>query len=118
LELLGEWYEKGKKLIFVHSHEKCDIMFKELIKHSYQSLSLHGAKDQRDRESKIYEFKSNVCNLLISTSVVARGLDVKELQLVVKFDAPNYYEDYMQRVWCTRREGCKGVVITFNSKEE
>lgn len=45
----------------------------------YPCLSLHGGKDQADRESTISDFKSNVCNVLVATSVAARGLDVKEL---------------------------------------
>ncbi|KAF4365389.1 hypothetical protein G4B88_014939 [Cannabis sativa] len=107
LELLGEWYEKGKILIFVHSQEKCDALFRDLLKHGYPCLSLHGAKDQTDRESTISDFKSNVCNLLIATSVAARGLDVKELELVINFDVPNHYEDYVHRVGRTGRAGRK-----------
>ncbi|GLJ29301.1 hypothetical protein SUGI_0577730 [Cryptomeria japonica] len=118
LELLGEWYEKGKILVFVHSQEKCDSLFKELLRHGYPCLSLHGAKDQTDRESTISDFKSNVCNLLIATSIAARGLDVKELELVVNFDAPNHYEDYVHRVGRTGRAGRKGVAVTFISEEE
>lgn len=118
LELLGEWYEKGKILVFVHSQDKCDSLFRELLKHGYPCLSLHGAKDQTDRESTISDFKSNVCNLLIATSVAARGLDVKELELVINFDVPNHYEDYVHRVGRTGRAGRKGLAVTFISEEE
>ncbi|KAJ1390870.1 RNA helicase, DEAD-box type, Q motif [Sesbania bispinosa] len=113
LEILGEWYEKGKILIFVHSQEKCDVLFKDLLRHGYPCLSLHGAKDQTDRESTISDFKSNVCNLLVATSVAARGLDVKELELVINFDVPNHYEDYVHRVGRTGRAGRKGCAITL-----
>lgn len=118
LELLGEWYEKGKILIFVHSQEKCDALFRDMIKHGYGCLSLHGAKDQTDRESTISDFKNNVCNLLIATSVAARGLDVKELELVINFDVPNHYEDYVHRVGRTGRAGRKGCAITFISEDD
>ncbi|XVE52660.1 hypothetical protein DITRI_Ditri02bG0140800 [Diplodiscus trichospermus] len=118
LELLGEWYEKGKILIFVHTQEKCDALFRDLLKHGYPCLSLHGAKDQTDRESTISDFKSNVCNLLIATSIAARGLDVKELELVINFDVPNHYEDYVHRVGRTGRAGRKGCAITFISKDD
>ncbi|XWS74966.1 hypothetical protein CRYUN_Cryun01aG0044200 [Craigia yunnanensis] len=118
LELLGEWYEKGKILIFVHTQEKCDALFRDLLKHGYPCLSLHGAKDQTDCESTISDFKSNVCNLLIATSVAARGLDVKELELVINFDVPNHYEDYVHRVGRTGRAGRKGCAITFISEDD
>ncbi|KAK2415362.1 P-loop containing nucleoside triphosphate hydrolase superfamily protein [Trifolium repens] len=116
LELLGEWYEKGKILVFVQSQDKCDGLFKDLMKHGYPCLSLHGAKDQTDRESTISDFKSNVCNLLVATSIAARGLDVKELELVINFDVPNHYEDYVHRVGRTGRAGRKGCAITFISE--
>lgn len=118
LELLGEWYEKGKVLVFVHSQEKCDSLFKDLLKAGYPCLSLHGAKDQTDRESTITDFKTSVCNLMIATSIAARGLDVKELELVVNYDVPNHYEDYVHRVGRTGRAGRKGCSVTFISPEE
>lgn len=118
LELLGEWYEKGKILIFVHSQDKCDSLFKELMGKGYPCLSLHGAKDQTDREETLADFKANVCNIMIATSIAARGLDVKELELVVNFDVPNHYEDYVHRVGRTGRAGRKGSAVTFISLEE
>uniref|UniRef100_J3MQG5 RNA helicase n=1 Tax=Oryza brachyantha TaxID=4533 RepID=J3MQG5_ORYBR len=118
LELLGEWFDKGKILVFVHSQDKCDSLLKDLFQRGYPCLSLHGGKDQTDRESTLADFKSNVCNLLIATSVAARGLDVKELELVVNYDVPNHYEDYVHRVGRTGRAGRKGFAVTFISEEE
>lgn len=65
---------------------------------SYACLSLHGGKDQMDRESTVHDFKTDVCNLLIATSVAARGLDVKDLIVVINYDPPNHHEDYVHRV--------------------
>ncbi|CAI5973846.1 unnamed protein product [Closterium sp. NIES-64] len=118
LELLGEWCDKGKILVFVHSQDKCDALFRDLLKSGYPCLSLHGAKDQTDRESTLQDFKTNVCNLLVATSVAARGLDVKELELVINYDVPNHYEDYVHRVGRTGRAGRKGCAVTFISPEE
>mmetsp|Transcript_27558 Transcript_27558/g.38040 ORF Transcript_27558/g.38040 Transcript_27558/m.38040 type:complete len:531 (-) Transcript_27558:118-1710(-) len=118
LELLGEWYEQGKVLVFVHSQDKCDTIFRDLLKSGYPCLSLHGGKEQSDRESTISDFKSNVCNVLIATSVAARGLDVKDLNLVVNYDVPNHYEDYVHRVGRTGRAGKAGTAITFITPED
>ncbi|KAJ6773343.1 DEAD-BOX ATP-DEPENDENT RNA HELICASE 42-LIKE [Salix purpurea] len=98
--------------------DKCDALFRDLLKFGHPCLSLHGAKDQTDRESTISDFKSNVCNLLIATSVAARGLDVKDLELVVNYDVPNHYEDYVHRVGRTGRAGRKGCAITFFSEDD
>jgi hypothetical protein len=74
-------------------------VFRDLLKSGYPCLSLHGGKDQLDREQTVADFKGNVCNLMIATSVAARGLDVKDLVLVVNYDVPNHYE-VCARVMC------------------
>jgi len=113
LQILGEFHDWGKILIFVKNQEKCDNLFRTLIQYSYPCLSIHGGKDQSDRESTIMDFKNGVTKILIATSIAARGLDVKSLKLVVNFDAPDHYEDYIQRVGRTGRAGMKGTAITF-----
>lgn len=118
LELLGEWYEQGKIIIFVHTQENCDTLFRELLRSGYPCLSLHGGKEQTDRECTIADFKSDVCNILVATSIAARGLDVKELRLVVNYDVPNHHEDYVHRVGRTGRAGQKGTAVTFIGPDE
>jgi ATP-dependent RNA helicase DDX46/PRP5 len=118
LEVLGEWYERGKLLIFVASQDRCDQLFRDLLRAGYPCLSLHGGKDQSDRESTIADFKSNVCNVLVATSVAARGLDVRDLVLVLNYDPPNHHEDYVHRVGRTGRAGAKGTAVTFIAPEE
>ena len=60
---------------------------------SYTSCSsLHGGIDQYDRDSTITNFKSGKIKILVATSVAARGLDVKELVVVINYDCPNHYE--------------------------
>lgn len=118
LELLGQWYESGKIIIFVASQERCDTLFRDLLRAGYPCLSLHGGKDQSDRECTIADFKSDVCNVLVATSVAARGLDVKELRLVVNYDVPNHYEEYVHRCGRTGRAGASGTAVTFLSADE
>lgn len=77
--------------------EKCDSLFRDLLNYGYPCLSLHGGKDQSDREGTVSDFKGDVCNILVATSVAARGLDVKDLVLVLNYDAPNHHEDYVHR---------------------
>ena len=56
--------------------------------------------------------------ILVATSVAARGLDVKELVLVVNYDCPNHYEDYVHRCGRTGRAGTKGFAETFITPEQ
>ncbi|RCI15423.1 hypothetical protein L249_3460 [Ophiocordyceps polyrhachis-furcata BCC 54312] len=121
LELLGELYnrdEDARTLIFVERQEKADDMLKELLNKGYPCMSIHGGKDQVDRDSNISDFKRGVCPILVATSVAARGLDVKQLKLVINYDAPNHMEDYVHRSGRTGRAGNKGVAVTFVTPEQ
>jgi len=103
LELLGHYQGLGSIIVFVDKQENADILLKDLMKASYQCMSLHGGIDQFDRDSTIVDFKSGKVRLLVATSVAARGLDVKHLILVVNYDCPNHYEDYVHRCGRTGR---------------
>ncbi|KAI5866850.1 P-loop containing nucleoside triphosphate hydrolase protein [Durotheca rogersii] len=116
LELLGELYDKdedARTLVFVERQEKADDLLKELMRKGYPCMSIHGGKDQIDRDSTIEDFKHGIVPILIATSVAARGLDVKQLKLVVNYDAPNHLEDYVHRAGRTGRAGNKGTAVTF-----
>lgn len=118
LELLGVYQERGSVLIFVDKQEHADELMKELMKHSYPCMSLHGGIDQYDRDSTILDFKNGHIKLLVATSVAARGLDVRHLILVVNYDCPNHYEDYVHRCGRTGRAGNKGFGFTFITPEQ
>ncbi|XP_014670298.1 PREDICTED: probable ATP-dependent RNA helicase DDX46 [Priapulus caudatus] len=118
LELLGVYQEKGSVLVFVDKQENADILLKDLMKASYPCLSLHGGIDQFDRDSTIIDFKNGNISLLVATSVAARGLDVKQLVLVVNYDCPNHYEDYVHRCGRTGRAGNKGSAYTFITPDQ
>jgi ATP-dependent RNA helicase DDX46/PRP5 len=114
LEILGQWSDlQTKALIFVDRQEAADNLLRDLLRHGYSCLSLHGGKDQADRDSTIADFKNGVVNVLIATSVAARGLDVKNLSLVINYECPNHLEDYIHRCGRTGRAGQKGTAITF-----
>jgi ATP-dependent RNA helicase DDX46/PRP5 len=88
------------------------------LKYGYPSLVLHGAMDPDDREFTIYDFKKGVINIMIATSVCARGLDIRSIVLVVNFKCPNHLEDYIHRIGRTGRGGNKGTAITFITPTE
>ena len=118
LELLGLYQDQGSVLVFVEKQESADILFKDLLKRGYACLSLHGGMDQFDRDSTIADFKNGNIKIMVATSVAARGLDVKQLNLVVNYDCPNHYEDYVHRVGRTGRAGNKGVAFTLLTPDE
>ncbi|KAI4106569.1 MAG: hypothetical protein LQ339_003029 [Xanthoria mediterranea] len=123
LELLGNLYEEEKNeddraLIFVDRQEAADGLLKDLMRKGYPCMSIHGGKDQIDRDSTIDDFKAGVVPIMIATSVAARGLDVKQLKLVVNYDAPNHLEDYVHRAGRTGRAGNTGTAVTFVTPEQ
>uniref|UniRef100_A0A7S2MDB2 RNA helicase n=2 Tax=Octactis speculum TaxID=3111310 RepID=A0A7S2MDB2_9STRA len=118
LQLLGVWFERGHVLVFVDTQQRCDRIFEDLMRSGYPCLSLHGGKDQHDRDQTIADFKNKVCTLMVATSVAGRGLDVPDLVCVVNYSCPNHIEDYVHRVGRTGRAGKKGTAYTFISKDE
>lgn len=118
LQLLGVWYEKGNVLIFVDSQDKCDDLFKELLTAGYACVSLHGGKEQIDRDHVLSEFKQLIKPVMIATGVAGRGLDVPEIVCVVNYSCPDHMEDYIHRVGRTGRAGRKGTAYTFISQAE
>lgn len=110
----------SKILIFVEKQSFCDNLLVLLLAKNYVCLTIHGGKSQTDRKHSIKQFSSpnsNV-NILIATSIAARGIDVKNLNLVINYDAPNHLEDYVHRVGRTGRGGMKGVAITFVAESQ
>lgn len=118
LQLLGVWYERGSVLVFVDKQEKCDALFQELLKAGYPCLSLHGGKEQVDRDYTLHEFKTQIKTVLVATSVAGRGLDVPEICVVINYCCPNHIEDYVHRVGRTGRAGRKGTAYTFITPSE
>ena len=123
LGLLGDMYSQeeakdDRSLVFVEKQEGADFLFDRLLKRGYVSFSLHGGKDQIDREQVIEDFKEGRFPILVATSIAARGLDVKQLKLVVNYDCPNHMEDYVHRVGRTGRAGQHGKAVTFITPEQ
>jgi ATP-dependent RNA helicase DDX46/PRP5 len=121
LEILGLTMSQdpdSKVLIFVDRHEAADNLLRDLLRRGYPCQSLHGGKDQADRDSTIADFKSGDINVVIATSVAARGLDVKNLRVVINYECPNHMEDYVHRCGRTGRAGNKGTAYTFLTPEQ
>ncbi|KAI9638387.1 putative pre-mRNA splicing factor [Dioszegia hungarica] len=124
LEILGEMSnncppgEDFRALIFVDRQEWADDLFRDLLQRGYVCSSLHGGKEQVDREDAIRNFKSGDIPIVVATSVAARGLDVPQLRLVINYDCPNHLEDYVHRAGRTGRAGNTGVCVTFITPEQ
>ncbi|GAA5903728.1 hypothetical protein JCM8208_006560 [Rhodotorula glutinis] len=121
LELLGQLFNDeadARALIFVERQESADKLFVDLQNKNYTCMPLHGGREQVDRDQTIVDFKNGSCPIVIATSVAARGLDVKQLKLVVQYDVPNHMEDYVHRAGRTGRAGNTGTCVTFVTPDQ
>ena len=73
---------------------------------------------QKDREYIMNEFRSGVTRILITTDMLARGIDVQQVSLVINFDMPKYPQTYIHRIGRSGRFGRKGIAINFVTKRE
>ena len=100
-------------IIFCNTKIACDELADELNKNNIDALALHGDMEQYDRNDVLVQFSNSSCRVLVATDVAARGLDIKELSMVINFDEPNSDEIYTHRIGRTGRAGAKGLAITF-----
>lgn len=97
----------GQQSSLISADICCSLFICVQISSTFDSDALYPGIDQYDRDSIINDFKNGACRLLVATSVAARGLDVKHLILVVNYNCPNHYEDYVHRAGRTGRAGNK-----------
>ena len=112
LELLNE-YNDTKIIIFCELKEDVIELWKQLTKRKFDCVLLYGGMDQEDRIDSIEKIKNGIAKILISTSLSARGIDIKDCGLVINFNCPNHKEDYIHRIGRTGRAGKKGIAYTF-----
>ncbi|PQQ00476.1 DEAD-box ATP-dependent RNA helicase 20 [Prunus yedoensis var. nudiflora] len=79
----------------------------------WPALSIHGDKNQAERDWVLAEFKSGRNPIMTATDVAARGLDVKDIKCVINYDFPSSLEDYVHRIGRTGRAGATGTALTF-----
>ena len=115
LELLEEynWYQV---LVFTATKDQANELMKKLK--SYPATVIHGDKSQGFRRRALAEFKTAKIQILVSTEIAARGLDIQGLDYVVNFNLPYLAEDYVHRIGRAGRAGQKGHAISFVSPQE
>eukprot|EP00668_Euglena_longa_P017959 GGOE01022445.1.p1 GENE.GGOE01022445.1~~GGOE01022445.1.p1 ORF type:complete len:738 (+),score=202.76 GGOE01022445.1:67-2280(+) len=104
-------------LVFVETKRKCDALTQTLRENGIVALGLHGDKKQEEREWVLNEFRAGAANVLVATGLAARGLDIKDVSLVVNFDFPAAIEDYIHRIGRTGRAGASGRAISYFSSQ-
>lgn len=104
-------------LVFMANKRSADNIAAKFRKHGFLAESFHGDLTQEERIYTLECFKKRKIQILFSTDIAARGLDVKELSCVVNFDLPRSPTDYIHRIGRTGRAGKLGMAISFISHE-
>ncbi|RWS12184.1 putative ATP-dependent RNA helicase DDX23-like protein [Dinothrombium tinctorium] len=105
-------------IIFVNQKKGADVLAKGLEKIGYSACTLHGGKGQEQREYALASLKSGVKDILVATDVAGRGIDIKNVSLVINYDMAKTIEDYTHRIGRTGRAGKHGVAISFLTKDD
>uniref|UniRef100_A0A5B6Z850 RNA helicase n=1 Tax=Davidia involucrata TaxID=16924 RepID=A0A5B6Z850_DAVIN len=113
LEQILRSQEPGSKIIIFCSTKKmCDQLSRNLSR-QFGASAIHGDKSQGERDYVLNQFRTGKSPVLVATDVAARGLDIKDIRVVINYDFPTGVEDYVHRIGRTGRAGATGVAYTF-----
>ncbi|KAL6530731.1 hypothetical protein OROGR_012794 [Orobanche gracilis] len=121
LETLCDLYETlaiTQSVIFVNTRRKVDWLTDKMRSRDHTVSATHGDMDQNTRDIIMREFRSGSSRVLITTDLLARGIDVQQVSLVINFDLPTQPENYLHRIGRSGRFGRKGVAINFVTKDD
>ncbi|XP_025748251.1 probable ATP-dependent RNA helicase DDX4 isoform X5 [Callorhinus ursinus] len=106
-----------RTMVFVETKKKADFIATFLCQEKISTTSIHGDREQREREQALGDFRCGKCPVLVATSVAARGLDIENVQHVINFDLPSTIDEYVHRIGRTGRCGNTGRAISFFDPE-
>lgn len=104
-------------LVFVASQHAAQHVAQKLCRHGLNATAFHGGLSQAQRQQVLAEFKLRRWDVLVTTDLAARGIDIAQLPVVVNFDLPRAAVDYVHRIGRTGRAGASGLAISFVTPE-
>lgn len=105
--------EFDKVLIFGRTKHGVEKISKTLLRNGFKAESIHGNKNNYQRQKALSMFKDSHIQILVATDVAARGLDIADVSHVINYDIPATYEDYIHRIGRTGRWNKRGMALTF-----
>jgi translation initiation factor 4A len=103
----------NQALIYVNKRQKAEWLAKQLASQGFTLEYIHGEMDVAERKKRMEDFRSGQVRVLISTDLLARGIDVQQVSLVVNYELPIQRENYVHRIGRSGRYGKKGVAINL-----
>jgi ATP-independent RNA helicase DbpA len=105
-------------IVFANTKVEVQEIADTLQKKKIDALAIHGDLEQYERNDVLVQFANKSCPVLVATDVAARGLDIKELSMVVNYDVPHGEETYTHRIGRTARAGKEGLAFTLYTAYE
>jgi len=121
LDTLCDLYETltiTQAVIFCNTRRKVDWLTEKMSSRDFTVSAMHGDMNQQERDLIMREFRSGSSRVLITTDLLARGIDVQQVSLVINYDLPANRENYIHRIGRGGRFGRKGVAINFVTSED
>jgi translation initiation factor 4A len=121
LETLMDLYESvsiAQSVIFANTRRKVDYVAEQLNQNNHTVSFMHAEMQKGDREKVMNTFRTGSSRVLVTTDLVARGIDVHHVNIVINFDLPSNKENYLHRIGRGGRYGRKGVAINFVSQRD
>ncbi|XP_041475121.1 probable ATP-dependent RNA helicase DDX4 isoform X7 [Lytechinus variegatus] len=113
MEILRDQNEDDRTLVFVETKRNADFLATLLSQSDFHATSIHGDRQQQEREEALRDFKIGRAPILVATSVAARGLDIPKVKHVVNYDLPSDIDEYVHRIGRTGRVGNTGRSTSF-----
>jgi ATP-dependent RNA helicase RhlE len=110
--------DRSQTLIFCRTKHGSDRLCRHLSEGGFRAETIHGNKSQSARMRSLQDFKSGRTRILVATDVAARGLDIRQLPMVINFDLPAVPQDYIHRIGRTGRAGHAGQAVSLVSRED
>uniref|UniRef100_A0A9J8B805 RNA helicase n=1 Tax=Cyprinus carpio carpio TaxID=630221 RepID=A0A9J8B805_CYPCA len=121
LDTLCDLYETltiTQAVIFINTRRKVDWLTEKMHARDFTVSALHGDMEQKERDVIMKEFRSGSSRVLITTDLLARGIDVQQVSLVINYDLPTNRENYIHRIGRGGRFGRKGVAINMVTEDD
>ncbi|XP_050355152.1 probable ATP-dependent RNA helicase DDX43 [Nymphalis io] len=117
-EFIKNMDKNDKIIIFCGKKATATHISTEFCMKGIECQSLHGDRDQTDREAALEEMIDGTVNILVATDVASRGIDIKDLTHVINLDFPRHIEEYVHRVGRTGRAGKTGIALSFVTRND
>jgi translation initiation factor 4A len=121
METIFDLYETliiNQSIIYCNTRKKVDELKEKMMENHFVVSAIHSDLSHSERQEIMQDFRSGTSRVLISTDLLARGIDIQQVSLIINYDVPLNRENYIHRIGRSGRFGRKGLAINFLTKED